>query len=105
LRRVVTILSGNPTFTNIGGPGGRYDPIADLYVVWNGGTNLWLINPDTWACMLFTPGGGDTPSIPVIGENLGGGTWHRFFYSPTHDVFGVINHANEPLYIFAPTRT
>jgi hypothetical protein len=103
-RQVVTSLTGDTAFVGVPGPGGRYDPLADLYVVWNGGKSLWVIKPSTWACTLFTPTGGDTPSIPVVGESPGGGTWHRFFYSPTYDVFGVVNHANEPAYIFAPTR-
>ena len=103
-RQVITSLTGDTAFVGVPGPGGRYDPLADLYVVWNGGKSLWVIKPSTWACALFTPTGGDTPSIPVVGESPGGGTWHRFFYSPTYDVFGVVNHANEPAYIFAPTR-
>ena len=103
-RQIIGNLTGNTECTSIAGPGGRYDPVADLYVIWNGGKNLWFIQPDTWACTLITPSGGDMPSIPVIGLNPGGGTWHRFFYSPTYDVFGVISHANEPAYIFAPTR-
>src|SRR5262249_12220464 len=36
--------------------------------------------------------------------NPGGGTWHRFFYPPTYDVFGVISHANDPASISAPAR-
>jgi len=62
------------------------------------------VKPDTWACILVTPSGGNIPSIPVIGMNPGGGTWHRFFYPPTYDVFGVISHAKEPAYIYAPAR-
>src|SRR5437588_8646435 len=47
---------------------------------------------------------GGTPSIPVIGLDPGGGTWHRFFYSPTYDVFGIISHANEPTSSRRPER-
>ena len=87
------------------GPGARYDPIADRYVIWNGGKTLRFIDPTTWASTVFTPSGGDTPSTPTLGNRPGGGTWNRFFYSPAYDVFGVINHANEPgAFIFAPTR-
>ena len=87
------------------GPGARYDPIGDRYVIWNGGKTLTFMSPNTWAVTEFTPSGGDTPTTPTIGNNPGGGTWNRFFYSPTYDVFGVINHANEHgAFIFAPTR-
>jgi len=87
------------------GPGARYDPIADRYVIWNGGKTLTFIEPDTWAMTTFTPAGGDTPSNPTLGGRPGGGTWNRFFYSPAFDVFGVINHANEEgAFIFTPGR-
>jgi hypothetical protein len=104
-RQVITALSGDTAFSTTGGAGGLYDPVADLDVVWTGGKSLWSINPDTWACTLVTPDGGVTQSIPVLGGNPGGRTWHRFFYSPSYDVFGVVSHANEPLYMFAPTRS
>jgi hypothetical protein len=81
-RQVITALSGNTAFSTIGGPGGRYDPVADLYLVWNGGKNLWSISPNTLACTLVTPDGDVTPSIPVLGENPGGGTWDRFSIRP-----------------------
>ena len=29
---------------NEAGPGGRYDRIVDLYVIWNRGKDLWFIN-------------------------------------------------------------
>jgi hypothetical protein len=87
-------------------PGARYDPIGDRYVIWIGGKTLTFINPDSWVGTAFTPMGGDTPTIPVLGSNPGGGTWNRFFYSPSYDVFGVISHAHdEGAFIFAPART
>jgi len=88
------------------GPGARYDPLGDRYVIWNGGKTLVFINPDTWMGTSFTPAGGDTPTIPTLAGKPGGGTWNRFFYSPTHDVFGVISHAHDQgAFIFAPART
>jgi len=45
------------------------------------------------------PGGFPRGQWTAYGSNT-----FRFFYSPTYDVFGVISHANEPAYIFAPTR-
>jgi hypothetical protein len=104
-RQVVSSIRGDTGIVNAPGPGFRYDPLGDRYVGWNGGKTLYFVNPDTWVFAGYTPTGGDMPTIPVIGTNPGGGTWQRFFYSPNYDVFGVISHANEPAYIFAPART
>jgi hypothetical protein len=105
LQDVTKSLKGPTTgFVGVAGPGWRYDPVEDRYVGWNGGKTLYFVNPDTWVSTDFTPAGGDTPTTSQLGLNPGGGTWQRFFYSRTLDVFGVVSHANEPFYIFAPKR-
>src|SRR5262245_26605287 len=46
------------------GPGVLYDPVADKFVAWLGGTTLYYIDPVTFASVATTPSGGATPTTP-----------------------------------------
>ena len=68
----------------------EYDPNQDKFVGWNGGNTIYLLNPDTLSCTTVTYAGG--PSA------VANGTFGRFRYSPTLNVFVVCNSVNANCY-------
>jgi hypothetical protein len=83
-----TTLQSGPTtgcggFIDDYGAGWEYDPVQNLLVGWNGGNNVYLLNPDTRSCSIVTYPGGPT--------SLSNGTFGRFRYSPVLNVFVVCN--------------
>jgi hypothetical protein len=71
--------------------GMEYDPIQDRIVGWSGGNTVYILNPDTFSCTTSSSSGGPTT---VSAQ----GTWGRFRYSPSLNVFAVCNSVNENCY-------
>lgn len=81
------------------GPGALYDPIADRYIVWVGGTTLYSVHPTTYVSTAIGGTGTIDPGTPTVG------IWHRFDYVASADVYVTINNATVGgAYVFAPTR-
>jgi len=68
----------------------EYDPVQDRFVGWNGGDTIFLFNPDTLSCTTAVHAGG-----PAAVPN---GTYGRFRYSPSLNVFVVCNSVNANCY-------
>jgi hypothetical protein len=68
----------------------EYDPIQDRFVAWDGGNNIYLLNPDTLTCSTVTYAGGPT-AVPL-------GTFGKFRYSPKLNVFVVCNDPSANCY-------
>ena len=66
-----------------------YDPIQDRIVGWAGGGTVYILNPDTLSCTTVVPAGGPGPA------EASNGTFGRFRYSPSLNVFVVCNSVNE----------
>jgi hypothetical protein len=71
-------------------PGVVYDPVQDRVVIWGGGNTIYLLNTASWTCSSVTFAGGPT-SIPA-------GTFGRFRYVPTHNIFVVCNSIDDNCY-------
>jgi chitodextrinase len=67
-----------------------YDPIQDRIIGWNGGNTIYILNPDTLSCTTVIHSGG--PS------DLPNGTFGRFRYSPSLNVFVVCNSVDVNCY-------
>ena len=65
----------------------EYDAVQDRIVGWNGGDTVYILNPDTLSCTTVSYAGG--PTAP------GQGTYGRFRYSPSLNVFVVCNNVNQ----------
>src|SRR5574337_893553 len=75
-------------------PGLVYDPVRDRIVAWNGGSTVYLLNPDTkvWTTVVGT-GAVPPPAQPA-------GTWDRFVYSPADNVYLVVNAIDQNVFAF-----
>ena len=70
--------------------GMEYDPVQDRIVGWNGGDTVYILNPDTLSCATVSYPGGPS-AIPQ-------GTYGRFRYSPSLNVFVVCNGVDDNCY-------
>jgi hypothetical protein len=70
--------------------GMEYDPVQDRIVGWDGGNTIYILNPDTLSCTTVSYMGG--PSA------MPNGTYGRFRYSPSLNVFAVCNSVDENCY-------
>ncbi len=77
--------------------GMAYDPNLDAIVIWSGGNNVDIFDPDTRTCT--TMGGSGGP-----GSQEDRGTYGRFRYFPTHSVFAVVNRVADNAYILRLTE-
>ncbi|AKF03760.1 hypothetical protein [Sandaracinus amylolyticus] len=72
-------------------PGFVYDSAGDQYVTWGGGDDVVLIDPETHVCTTLTFQDGPGPQVTQ-------GTFGRFAYFPTHDVFVLVNAASQNVF-------
>jgi hypothetical protein len=71
-------------------PGWEYDPVLDRLVAWNGGDTVHLLDVDTRACTTVTHPGGPAA--------VGNGTFGRFRYSPSTQVYVTCNDVDANCY-------
>ena len=76
--------------------GMAYDPAIDRFVWWNGGQQLYFLNPATWA-WTRVQGQGDLPGPPASN-----GTFGRFRYSPRRNVFVAVSTTETNVFLFKP---
>lgn len=83
-------------------PGFTWDSKRKVFVAWSGGSKLWVLNPANlgWAAV---PLSGDNTVIPTAGEKLG--TYGRFRYVASQDVFVGVNRISESVYLFRMPTT
>jgi hypothetical protein len=82
--------SGCSGFIGDYGFGWEYDPVQDKIVGWDGGNTVYLLNPDTLSCTTVSHSGG-----PAAVAN---GTFGRFRYSPSLNIFVVCNSVDANCY-------
>lgn len=97
LARQTIAISGDQTMVNARYPGIAYDPVTDRIVGWNGGASVYSLNLDTrtWTKINPAPTNTVTPSNPP-----GQGTYGRWRYVPSKNVFIVVNSIDENVYIY-----
>jgi hypothetical protein len=81
------------------GPGFEYDPVSDRYVAWYGGTDVYLLNPDTWVWTRVTPAATNTVPASKL-QREGSGTYGRFRYIPSKNAFIVVNSTFENVFFY-----
>lgn len=70
------------------GPGFAFDPVAQRFVIWTAGDDVAVLDPTTHACTIESfPGGPGDPAL--------WGTFGRFDYFPSQDVFVLVNRADQ----------
>jgi chitodextrinase len=70
--------------------GMEYDPIQDKIVGWHGGNTIYVLDPDALSCATVPHSGGPAANLT--------GTFGRFRYSPSLNVFAVCNSVNDNCY-------
>ena len=78
-------------------PGFVYDAAIDRFVAWKGGANVYTLNMDTLVWSLVTPAAGNT--VTPTGPN-GTGTFGRFRYSPSRNVFVAVNAVDQNVFVY-----
>src|SRR5262249_2863854 len=90
-------VSGDVSAQNGNAPGFVWDSAANVFVAWNGGTNLYTLDPHSWQWTAHQESGGAVPTGPA--ET---GTFGRFQYDAADNVFLVVNDINQDVYMIRP---
>jgi len=91
-------ISGDTEIVNVIAPGLAYDPVSDKMVAWGGGSDIYTLDLDTWVWTKVPVSGSVSPS--AANKN---GTFGRFRYVPSKNVFIVVNDVDRNVYLFKLT--
>ncbi len=89
--------AGATSIVDTGNPGLVYDPVTDRLVAWSGGANVYTLNLDTQVWSQISPVGSNS-TTPTAAE--GTGTFGRFRYIPSKNVFVVVNNVDENVFFY-----
>ena len=89
--------SGGSAVINPNGPGLEYDPVSDRIVAWAGGASVYTLNLDTLTWTQLPPAA--TNTVTPTGANSTG-TYGRFRYIPSKNVYIVVNNIDENVYFY-----
>jgi hypothetical protein len=95
LKPSTTGVSGGKAMESANGVGFVYDPVGDRYLAWNGGRNVYALNPTTWA---WTAVALDTSNTVTPTAAVGRGTYGRLRYIPSKNALVVVNGVDENVY-------
>ena len=79
-----------------GRPGVVYADARDRFYVWGGNRDVYSFEPATQAWTHFAASGDDP------GAQVANGTYGRFRYSPSRDVFVLVNDSRTDVLIYKP---
>ncbi len=93
----VASTQGATEIENSDAAGFEFDPVSDRFVAWNGGGHVYTLTPDTlkWSRMAPAATNLITPSAPA-----GMGTYGRFRYIPSKNVFVVVNDMEQNVFVY-----
>ncbi len=94
------ITTGATEVLSMKSPGFQYDPVSDQFIAWNGGANIYTLDIDTMKWTKVPPAPSNTV-IPTSAAEMG--TFGRFRYVPSRNVFITVNRVNENVYIYRHT--
>ena len=72
-------------------PGMAFDPVLQQFVIWSGGDDVTLLDIETHRCSVLT-----FPNGP--GAQVMAGTYGRFDYFPSQDVFVLVNRVDQNVF-------
>src|SRR5262249_4955455 len=94
----VTPTGDTATILAARSPGFVYHPPTDRFVVWHGGSAVWLLHPETFE-MVKVPLDQNNAIVPTAARS--DGTYGRFWHDSANDTFGGITHVKDPVWLFA----
>ena len=89
--------TGATAIEQAGNPGVAYDPVSDRIVAWSGGAEVYTLNLDTSAWEVHPPAATNTVIPTAAATN---GTYGRFRYVASRNVFIVVNAIDESVYFY-----
>jgi hypothetical protein len=87
--------TGDTTVASLPSPGLDYDAVADRMVAWAGGGDVYSLDLDT----LEWEAHATTGEVIPTAANMNG-TFGRFRYVPSKNVFVAVNNTNENVFVF-----
>lgn len=90
------ITTGDSEIVNAENPGFEYDPSSDSFIAWSGGSHVYQLDMDTaeWTKVEAAVSNTANPTANIRG------TFGRFRYIPSKNVFIVVNSGNENVFIY-----
>jgi hypothetical protein len=83
-------------------PGMAYDSRRRRIVIWDGGADVWLLRPDTWAVEKQVAESSAPSSQFADGRNRSAGIYSRWQYVPDLDVFLGYQHFADNVWLYSP---
>jgi hypothetical protein len=79
------------------GPAVDYDPVLDRFVCWNGGTDVFMLNLETfeWQKVPAAAGNKATPAAPCRN-----GTYGRWRYIPSMNAYIVVSGIDQNVFFY-----
>lgn len=95
--------SGANEIENCNAPGFVYDPVSDKYVSWCTGGNVYSLDMDTLVWEKHVPTSSVVPGNPVVANTKYNGTFGRWRYVPSRNLFVLVYGINESVYFYRLT--
>jgi hypothetical protein len=97
LTRTELSSSGDQTIVHAAAPGLAYDPVSKKLVGWHGGADVYTLDTATWQWSRVSPAA--TNAVVPTAPNSNG-TFGRFRYVPSKNVFVAVNRVDENVYFY-----
>lgn len=89
--------SGDKTLESSTAPGFVYDSSIQKFVGWDGGTDVFVLDPSTWTWTRI-PAAAENEVIPTDADQRG--TFGRFQYMPDWNAYVVVNNVDQNVYFY-----
>lgn len=97
---VEVALTGAVEIKSANCPGLVWDPGRGRFMAWSGGKDVYSIDPSSWACAKATLASSNAVT-PSAAERTG--TYGRFRYIASKDLFITVNRTDGNVYFFRPS--
>jgi len=97
---VTLATTGATAIEQISSPGVAYDPKSDRIVAWNTGADVYTLDPATKVWKVHAPSSMAKVSDVTGLDRAANGTYGRFRYVPSHNVFVVVNGIDKNVFYY-----
>jgi hypothetical protein len=90
--------TGDNEIVDARAPGFVYDPVHRVFVAWDGGADVYVIDPDDWHWRRIAPAPGNT--VVPTGTADTQGTFGRFQYMPSKNAFIAVSSVDANMFVY-----